>query len=492
MIALPFPLMALAIVIPAVYGLIIARMRDEVVARRHATIAATAVLALVAAVVIAFRARGAAIVVDAWTVSLPGVSHPLLGVDSLSAPLLPLVALIALATVIARPRRIAAPHTLGALLMTEALVIGLLTALHLGLLALFWIASAVPALIEARRRQALGAQGPLTRTWALFLLLGALPLVAGTVVLLIDGVRAGVSLHLADLVERGLHTHIEIAAGLLIGLAVLLRSAVVPVHSWLPMSFEHGPPGMVSLLWATQPSAYLLARVLMPIFPDAAEPFRVILAALGLFTAVYAALVGLAQTDLKRIVGLLATSYGGIVLIGLSSSHADGIAGGLMLWISAGVAITGLSLVVVAVEARTGTTDIRRLGGLAHTMPRAAMVFAVFGLAAVGLPGMLGFVGEDMLIHGVLESYPAVAALLLVAGVFNGITVMRAFARAFLGQAVPWGVKVPPGRDLRPRERVAVIVLAAILAVFGLMPGPLVSARSQAAVDLAAEPGAHP
>jgi NADH:ubiquinone oxidoreductase subunit 4 (subunit M) len=52
-------------------------------------------------------------------------------------------------------------------------------------------------------------------------------------------------------------------------------------------------------------------------------------------------------------------------------------------------------------------------------------------------------------------------------------------------------VKVPPGRDLRPRERLAVVVLVAILAVFGLMPGPLVSARSQAAVDLAGEPSAH-
>lgn len=502
--------LSLAILLPFAGGLVIARMQDLSRARAWAAGVAGVVLALVVATTVWLPGppgtadAGPGAVIDhppalalspalspALALAMPGAARAALAVDALSAPLLLLLAIITLATIIARPRRCAEPYTLGALLMTEAMLIGLLTAMDFGLLTVFWIASAVPALFELRRRQRSGSPNPLRRTWAVFLLAGALPLLAASVLLAVQGWLAPA----ATALPVGSGTGIEIAAGVLIALAVFLRSAAVPVHGWVPVAFEHGPPGMVSLLWAAQPGAYLLARVLLPALevgalgPAGAAPIRIILAALGVCTALYAALVGLAQTDLKRMLGFVATSHGGVLLVGLASTSVEGVGGALVLWLSSGAAITGLALVAVAVEARTGTTDMRALGGLSRPLPRLCTAFLVFGLAAVGLPGMLGFVAEDMLVHGVLASHPVVASVLLIATIFNSITVMRAYTRAFLGPTAPFGVRVPEGRDLRPRERLAVLVLAGMLLGLGLAPRALVGLHAPAAASLAGVPG---
>lgn len=492
MTTLPLPLCAALVAGPVATGLLVRRVRDHHRARLLAGAAAAGFLAVALALAALLRLAGArGLVVDPWALPGWGGGRPALGVDALSAPVLALLALITAITILAWPRRMTRPRTLAALLVAEGLVAGMLTALDLGLIVLFWIAASGLALVEIRRGRRTGPRRTLAHTWAALLLAAALCLLAAAVVVQVSGIRAGVDapLHIPALLARGAGDTTGLVALALIGVAVVLRGAVVPVHGWVPLAFEHGPPGAVLLFWAAQPGAYMFARVLAPLSPGG-DPARVLLAVLGLVTAVYAALLALAQTDLRRLVGFLATSHGGILLIGLATTNAEGIAGGTMLWLSASTAVTGLALITIALETRTGTTDMRRLGGLSRTLPRLAVCFLIFGLAAVGMPGMLGFVAEDMLFHGVLASYPLVAAVLLVATVLNGITVMRAYTRVFLGEPPPTGVVVPRGRELRPRERLAAAILAGLLLVLGLRPGALVSFQAGAA-DALAEPPAQ-
>lgn len=488
MTVLEFPLCLLAILAPLGTGHIIGRTLDARMARIAATAMAASVLGLAITLCVLQRGAGGYLV-DPWQIALWGDARPALGVDALSAPLLMFVSLIALITVAAWPRHLATPRALGTILVTEGLLIALLTALDLGLLTGFWILAAVPALVELRSLPGAGTS-QLRRVWTILLVVTALPMLGATIVLAWAGANqgAGAPLHLADLLAHGLHGRVGMIVGVLVGLAVILRSALLPAHGWVPQAFEHGPSGTMLLFWTAQPGAYLLARVLIPLFASSssAGPFHPqVLAALGLCTAVYAALLGLAQADLKRMIGCLATSYGGIVVVGLASMNVDGISGGLVLWMSLGLATTGLALTSVALEARTGTTDMRRLGGLSRTLPRLAACFLVFGLAAVGLPGMLGFVAEDLLLHGVLESYPLIAAALLAATVLNGVNVMRVYTRVFVGEPPPLAVKVPRGREMRARERLATVGIVGLLLVLGLTPQIIVSLRSDAAVDMA-------
>jgi len=496
MTRLSLPLCLLAVLVPLGAGLLVGRLRDLRTARVIAAVAATLVFGLMVALSILMRNAGASgYLVDPWQLSLWGSARPVLGVDSLSAPVMALIAFIGVIAMVAWPRHMTTQRSLSALLVTHGLVNGLLTSLDLGFFTILWIASTVPALLEARgARSADGSSRP-KRAWAILLVATAVPLLAATAVLLWARLSAGVAapLHLPDLVAEGLTGRPGLVVGLLMGLAVFTRSALVPVHGWVSQSFENGPSGTLLLFWATQPGAYLMARVLLPVFSSASMgvPLRPLLALLGLFTAVYAALLGLAQTDLKRVVGFLAVSYGGAVLVGLASTHVDGIGGGLVLWLSLGLALTGLAMTTVAVDARTGTTDMRRLGGLSRSLPRLSVCFLIFGMAAVGLPGMLGFVAEDLLIHGVVESYPWIAAALLVATVLNGINVMRAFTRVFLGEAPATAVRVPRGREMRQRERLAAVALVGLLLALGLMPQTIVSLRADAAVDLSGHLSEH-
>src|SRR5690606_14266844 len=137
-------------------------------------------------------------------------------------------------------------------------------------------------------------------------------------------------------------------------------------------------------------------------------------------------------------------------------ANAVGQAGALLLWLSVGLALTGLMLAAAAVEARCGRLDLKGSAGLAARTPILARAFLLLGLAGVGLPGTLGFVSEDLLFHGVLEAFPQVGVLIVVATAMNGFNVLRLYFAVFHGPPRA----APPVGDALPRERAALLALA--------------------------------
>jgi len=139
---------------------------------------------------------------------------------------------------------------------------------------------------------------------------------------------------------------------------------------------------------------------------------------------------------------------------------------------------TGLMRVVRAIEARTGTADMTRLGGLVRRGPRMAALFFLLGVASLGFPGSMSFVGEDLLLHGILGAHPLVALPLLLTTALNGITFLRAFQRTFLGTPAHGHASVlDTVEDLLPRERLAALALCVLAFLGGLFPGPLLRLR---------------
>lgn len=206
-----------------------------------------------------------------------------------------------------------------------------------------------------------------------------------------------------------------------------------------------------------------------------ARPLLPWLAGIGLVSALYAGLLALAETDLRRLGLTLALGQSGLVAIGLASGDAEGLAGVPVQLIAAGLAVSGWLVIAGAFERRLGTTDVTLLGGLRERAPLLSWLLLFFGLAGVGLPGTLGFVGEDLLVHGVLEHHPWLALGYIVATALLAIAILKAiFAAAFgpMGQ-----VRLPPApwhADATPAERRWLLALAAPLVVFGLWPAPLV------------------
>jgi len=480
MTRLEFPVLLLMLAVPFVFALQVPRMSSDRIARRYGVAIAAGMFLVASALAVLYftSLKHPQVWVDPMLITYAGKLRPILGIDALSAPLLPLSTLITLVVLVASPRGDLDRHHIGSILLTEITILGLAMAQDFVVLVLFWIGMLIPSWLDARRRGDI----VLTRTISRYQGLGVIGLVGATIVLAISGMQDQLAapLALSELVRHDVPSNYAAAAAVFLVLAVIARGSLFPLQTFLPVLFERGHFGLAALLFVSRPANYLVARVLLPLLPDVGPTALSLVADLGLVTAIWGGLLALAQRDLRRFVGALATSQAGLTLIGLATTNAEGLAGGLVYWVSSSLALTGLVLVATMVKARTGTTDIRRLGGIAQTMPRASAMFLVMGVAAIGLPGRLGFIGEDLLVHGVLDSYPWVAAVQLIATLLNGIAFFRIYTEAFVGK--PRGVKVPAGRDLLPRERWAVAGLVVAMVAFGLSPRGIVHAR-----DLAAE-----
>lgn len=425
--------------------------------------------------------------VNAWgLVPLLGVELQL-GVDGASVVALSLTALLTLGLVAAGPRQLLDRRTLTVLLLTESATLGFFCSQDLALLTLFWMATLVPAWVLVSQSARAQPESRALLTFRTYMLAGTLPLLAVVVLVGVLGARAGAEapFSLTELSARGVPGSWQTALFGLLLLAAAVRMAVVPFHSWLPVLMARGPFGLSLLLVNVHAGLFLLLRVAIPLAPEAWAASETMLTALGLFGGLYGAVLALAQVDLRRTVGFLLVSQSGLLLAGLAAMNTQSVAGVLLQSVATGVSLTGLTLVVQVLGARTGTTDMTRLGGLVRKTPKMAAFFFLLGFASLGFPGTLSFVGEDLLLHGVLEAHPLVALPLLLTTALCAITLFRAFQKTFLGGVTPeQKLLLETVEDLLPRERLAALGLFALVFVGGLLPGPLLRVREHAVDSL--------
>ena len=210
----------------------------------------------------------------------------------------------------------------------------------------------------------------------------------------------------------------------------------------------------------------------------------VVLAQLALVTAVYGGALALVQRDLRSLIGTLAMSQSAMVLADLAGTLPMELNGAFCVWISSGLALTGIGLVAWALESRTGPLSIQTPQGRFRDSPALAGFFLLFGLATIGLPGTLSFVADDLIVSGSLDEQLHAGLLVIAAAVLSGIALMRGWFMIFGGPAAVDG----PRHMILPRERIALTVVLATLFVLGLFPAPLVRSLERAAEQLLATP----
>jgi len=200
-------------------------------------------------------------------------------------------------------------------------------------------------------------------------------------------------------------------------------------------------------------------------------------------TAVYASGMALVERDGRRFFCYLFLSHSALVLVGLEMVTPIGLTGALCVWLSVSLALGGFGLTMRAVEARRGRLSLVEFGGFYDHAPNLAVCFVLTGLASVGFPGTLGFVGTDMLVDGAVEAYPYVGVAVVLAAALNGIAIVQTYFRIFAGSSYPSSVSL----KIRMRERYAVLALAAIILIGGLYPQPYVEGRHVAAEEILLE-----
>lgn len=388
-------------------------------------------------------------------------------VDGITAALMPTVALIELAIVLVAPRRFLDPPATSRLLLGAAATFALFATAHPGALVALWFATALPTWISIR-----GTPGgrPAARVFATVMIAAFGAMAVGTLLMIFDPPW-----------ERGCGV-VGNTGGWLVALAVLMRKGIVPFHSWYPSLYSGAP--LSTALAATMPqvAAYTAVRLLMGHADHGmgvgAE--LVVLSQLALVTAAYGAALALVQRDLRGLVGTLAMSQSALVLAGLAGKVPMELNGALCVWISSGLALTGIGLVAWALESRAGTLSLTTPQGRFHDAPAIAAFFLIFGLAAIGVPGTLSFVADDLIVSGSLDEQLHAGLLVIVSTVLSGIAVMRGWFLIFGGPVAIDG----PRHQILPRERFALTALLAPLFILGLWPGPLVTTLERAAEQL--------
>jgi NADH-quinone oxidoreductase subunit M len=263
-------------------------------------------------------------------------------------------------------------------------------------------------------------------------------------------------------------------------LAILIRSGIAPFHCWMTDLFENTTFGTAMLFITPMSGPYAAVRLLFPIAP---EWVLSTIGVLALLTALYAAGMALAQTEVRRFYCYLLVSHSALVLVGMDTTEAIGLTGGLCVWLSVSLALAGFGQTLRALEARHGRLSLKSYHGLYEHTPALAVCFLLTGLASVGFPGTFGFLGTEMLVDGAVEAYPYVGVAVVLVAALNGIAVVKAYFLLFTGKrhvsAVPLGI----GR----RERFAVLTLAVLILLGGVFPQMGVASRHQAAEDLIKE-----
>ncbi|MGH7113133.1 MAG: NADH-quinone oxidoreductase subunit M [Stellaceae bacterium] len=243
-----------------------------------------------------------------------------------------------------------------------------------------------------------------------------------------------------------------------------------PLHTWLPDAHVDAPTaGSVILAGILlKLGGYGFIRFSLPMFPLASHYFTPLIFTLSAIAVIYTSLVALAQTDMKKLVAYSSIAHMGFVTMGIFALTSEAVQGAVIQMLSHGLVSAALFLCVGVLYDRLHTHDIARFGGLVHRMPAYAFVFMAFTLAAVGLPGTSGFVGEFLILLGTfrvstLECFLAATAL------FLGVAYMLyLYRRVIFGTLTRADLR--DILDLSPRETAIFVPLLLLVLWMGIYP----------------------
>lgn len=433
---------------------------------RSVGIAATALVFMVSIALLAFNTTAALL-----HARLLGRFGDIVGTDGLTAALLPIATGIPFATLVSAPRGELDLRATGNILVVGAATLGGVLANNLVAAAAFWLLSLAPLV-----REALASEHPsLRRALVALVVTTLLPFVVGcgACAWLAYGSGVKAPFYLQDVAASGALAFHEAWIGALFAIAVVARMGVFPLHFWVPVVASRAR-GSVALPTIVSPLATItMIRVVLLLCPAVVERAGGSILPLAAASAVYGAILALGQQQGARQLAYVWISLMGAVLCGLVSREEHGVTGALLHQFAVIISITGLWLHLTAVAARTGTMDLRRLGGIVRTAPGLATGYLLLALGTVAFPGTATFLSADLLFRGLLQQNPITAGFLIFATALNGLSLVRTYKRIFLGPPSIHAPDLSRVEDVQPRERWTSVALVAGLLLGGLAPTPL-------------------
>ena len=357
-----------------------------------------------------------------------------------------------------------------AILIMESLMIGVFCSLDLVIFYLFFEGGLIPMFLI------IGIWGGARRVYSafkffLFTLLGSvLMLIAIISIYWINGTT-----DIVELYNLGIGENYQNLLWLAFFSSFAVKTPMWPFHTWLPDAHVEAPTAGSVLLAAIllKMAGYGFIRFSIGLFPIASENFVPLIYVLSLVAIVYTSLVALMQEDMKKLIAYSSVAHMGYVTLGIFTVTQQSLEGGIVQMISHGLVSAALFLCVGVVYDRMHSRLIKTYGGLASIMPKYAVFFMVFTLAAVGLPGTSGFVGEFLILMGVFKKSFLVATIASLGVILAVAYMLWLYKRVIFGELI--NKDLVKMLDLNKSEIFILTCLAIPTLFFGFYPEPLLN-----------------
>ena len=352
-----------------------------------------------------------------------------------------------------------------AFLILETMMIGMFAALDIVIFYIFFEAVLIPMFLI------IGVWGGQNRVYASYKLF--LYTLAGSVLMLVAILvmysQAGTT-DIPTLMATRFDPQLQMWLWLAFFASFAVKVPMWPVHTWLPDAHVQAPTaGSVILAGVLLKfGGYGFLRFSLPMFPDASVEFTPLIYTLSIVAVIYTSLVALVQHDMKKLIAYSSIAHMGFVTAGTFTLTIQGVEGAIYQMLSHGVVSAALFLCVGVIYDRLHTREIDAYGGLVHKMPGYALVFMLFMMASVGLPGTGGFVGEFLVLLGLFQVNTWVAALTATGVVLGAAYMLYLYRRVVFGALEKDTVKKM--LDMSPREWAVFMPLIILTLWMGVYP----------------------
>ena len=364
-------------------------------------------------------------------------------------------------------------------LVLETLMIGMFSALDLILFYVFFEGVLIPMFLI------IGVWGGPRRNYAafkffLYTLVGSVLMLLAILTMIFESGTADITV----LLNHDFPVSLQPWLWLAFFASFAVKVPMWPVHTWLPDAHVEAPTaGSVILAGVLLKfGGYGFLRFSLPMFPIASADFTPFIFGLSVIAIIYTSLVALAQEDMKKLIAYSSVAHMGFVTMGCFAANQQGIEGAIIQMLSHGVVSAALFLVVGIVYDRIHSREISSYGGLVHRMPFYALIFMIFMLASVGLPGTSGFVGEFLILIGTFQVNTWVALLGATGVIIGAAYMLYLYRRVIFGELTKEDLKKI--LDVSPREIAVFAPLILIVFFMGIYPIPFLDVMHSSVENL--------
>jgi len=365
------------------------------------------------------------------------------------------------------------------MLLMQAALIGVFTAVDGFLFYIFWELALLPIYFICLRWGGENS-GKITFKFFVYTLTGSLLMLVALIYVYLQTPGAH-SFAIEALYATGKALSATEQAWIFFGLfaAFAVKMPVFPFHTWQPDTYVAAPTAGTMLLSGImlKMGTYGLIRWLIPIAPLGWQNYGYIAVILAVIGIVYASCIAIVQKDFKRLIAYSSIAHVGLIAAGILSFNVQGVQGGIFQMLSHGINVVGLFYIVDIISSRMGTRNLSELGGIRNVAPTFAVLYLIVLLGSVALPITNGFVGEFLLLTGIYQYDVTLAVFAGLTVILGAVYMLRSYQAIMLGET---NMLTEGFKDLTSNEKLILIPLVILIVLFGIYPQPLLDVTEPA------------